>query len=180
VELFCTLSLLLVIYPWANLRVTQNLSDFKSTSCVTPLSYGVLYYFLLVSVAVYVVDIFTAANLLFFDRWSGQVQPVIPFTYARWIFAGCIVLSWVLLFYRWMRAIRVIRGGVVAASYLDPLAVRVQSVRTGKEGRGWRRFLVFAALTKGRKGAEYVALFTFFSFEGKHDPSPFGVMLMLE
>jgi len=147
---------------------------------VTPLSYGVLYYFLLVSVAVYVVDIFTAANLLFFDRWSGQVQPVIPFTYARWIFAGCIVLSWVLLFYRWMRAIRVIRGGAVAASYLDPLAVRVQSVRTGEEGRGWRRFLVFAALTKGRKGAEYVALFTFFSFEGKHDPSPFGVMLMLE
>ncbi len=69
---------------------------------------------------------------------------------------------------------------MVAASYLDPLAVRVQSVRTGEEGRGWRRFLVFAALTKGRKGAEYVALFTFFSFEGKHDPSPFGVMLMLE
>ena len=66
-----------------------------------------------------------------------------------------------------MRAIRVIRGGVVAASYLDPLAVRVQSVRRGNEGRGWRRFLVFAALTKGRKGAEYVALFTYFSFEGK-------------
>ena len=114
----------------------------------------------------YVVDIYTAANLLFFDRWSGQVQPVIPFSYARWVFAGCIILSWVLLVYRWMRAIRVIRRGVVAASYLDPLAVRVQSVRMGEEGRGWRRFLLFAALTKGRKGAEYVALFTYFSFEG--------------
>ena len=66
-----------------------------------------------------------------------------------------------------MRAVKVIRGGIVAASYLDPLAVRIQSVRTGKEGRGWRRFLLFAALTKGRKGAEYVALFTHFSFEGK-------------
>ena len=65
-----------------------------------------------------------------------------------------------------MRAIRVIRSGVVAASYLDPLAVRIQSVRMGKEGRGWRRFLLFAALTKGRKGAEYVALFSYFSFEG--------------
>lgn len=71
-----------------------------------------------------------------------------------------------LLVYRWIRAIRVIRSGVVAASYLDPLAVRVQSVRVGEEGRGWRRFLLFAALTKGRKGAEYVALFTYFSFEG--------------
>lgn len=58
------------------------------------------------------------------------------------------------------------RTGVVAASYLDPLAVRVQSIRVGENGRGWRRFLVFAALTKGRKGAEYVALFTYFTFEG--------------
>ncbi len=58
------------------------------------------------------------------------------------------------------------KTGVVAASYLDPLAVRVQSIRMGSRGRGWRRFLVFTALTKGRKGAEYVALFTYFSFEG--------------
>lgn len=59
------------------------------------------------------------------------------------------------------------KSGAVAASYLDPLAVRVQSIRTGANGRGWRRFLVFAALTEGRKGAEYVALFTYFSFEGR-------------
>lgn len=66
-----------------------------------------------------------------------------------------------------MKAIRAIKSGVIAASYLDPLAVRVQSIRMGANGRGWRRFLVFAALTKGRKGNEYVALFTYFSFEGK-------------
>lgn len=35
----------------------------------------------------------------------------------------------------------------------------------GQNGRGWRRFLVFAELTKSKKGAEYVALFTFFSFQ---------------
>lgn len=59
------------------------------------------------------------------------------------------------------------RQSGVAQSYLDPLAVRVQSVRMGKRGRGWKRFLVFAELTKGKKGADYVALFTYFSFEGK-------------
>lgn len=63
------------------------------------------------------------------------------------------------------------KGGSVAESYLDPLAVRVQSVRVGKEGRGWKRFLVFAELTKGKKGADYVALFTHFSFEGINPPS---------
>lgn len=117
--------------------------------------------------AVYGVDIFTAANLLFFDRWSGQVKPVIPFRISRWIFAACILLSWILLLYRWVRAVRAMRTGVVAASYLDPLAFMIQSIRTGTNGRGWRRFLVFAELTKGRQGAEYVALFTYFSFEGK-------------
>jgi hypothetical protein len=59
------------------------------------------------------------------------------------------------------------KGSGVAQSYLDPLAVRIQSVRMGKEGRGWKRFLVFAELTKSRKGADYVALFTFYSFEGE-------------
>jgi len=62
------------------------------------------------------------------------------------------------------------KSGSVAASYLDPLAVRIQSIRMGKTGRGWRRFLVFAELTKSKKGAEYVALFTYFSFEGKSNP----------
>ena len=121
---------------------------------------------MIISVAVYAVDLFTAANLLFFNRWSGQVKPVISFKIARWIFAACILFSLVLLVYRWIRALRVIKSGVVAASYLDPLAVRIQSVRPGARGQGWRRFLVFAALTEGRKGAEYVALFTYFSFEG--------------
>lgn len=58
------------------------------------------------------------------------------------------------------------RSGGIARSYLDPLAVRIQSVRMGSRGRGWRRFLVFAELTKSKKGSEYLALFTYFSFEG--------------
>ncbi|KAI4289293.1 MAG: hypothetical protein L6R35_001443 [Caloplaca aegaea] len=142
-----------------------NLRDFTSTSCLSHLSYAILYVFILISGAVYAVDCFTAVNLLFFNRWSGQVKPVISFKIARWIFAACILLSLVLLVYRWVRALRVIKSGVIAASYLDPLAVRIQCVRVGAMGQGWRRFLVFAALTEGRKGAEYVALFTYFSFE---------------
>jgi hypothetical protein len=144
----------------------QNLSDFKSSSCWEPFSYFVLYVSLIISISVYAVDTFTAVNLIAFDRWSGQVKPTIPFDVSRWIFAACIILSFVLLIYRWMRAVKVMKGGGIAQSYLDPLAVRIQSIRTGKRGRGWRRFLVFAELTKSKKGADYVALFTYFSFEG--------------
>ncbi|KAL2217564.1 hypothetical protein M432DRAFT_658250 [Thermoascus aurantiacus ATCC 26904] len=142
-----------------------NLDDFKSTSCLTPVSYFFLYVFLLISIAVYAVDSFTAINLLVFSRWAGQIKPAIPFSISRWVFAVCIIISFVLLVYRWIRAIRVIRSDGVAQSYLDPLAVRLQSIRIGPRGRGWKRFLVFAELTKSKKGAEYVALFAYFSFE---------------
>jgi hypothetical protein len=66
---------------------------------------------------------------------------------------------------------RVMKRGSVVESYLDSLAVRLQCIRWTKQGRGWRRFLVFAELTKKKKGAEYVALFTYFSFQGKNQPS---------
>ena len=142
-----------------------NLSDFRSNSCWKPFTYVVLYISLLISIACYVIDIFTCSQLLLFDRWSGQIQPVVPLYISRWVFTGCILLSLVLLVYRWIKAIRAIRSGGVAKSYLDPLAVRLQSIRMGENGRGWRRFLVFAELTKSKKGAEYVALFSYFSFE---------------
>ncbi|KAH0547891.1 hypothetical protein GP486_008368, partial [Trichoglossum hirsutum] len=118
-----------------------------------------------ISVSVYAIDTFTAVNLLVFKRWSSEVKPFIPISVSRWIFSACIILSWIILFFEWVRAIRVMKRGGVAESYLDPLAVRVQSIRIGEEGQGWRRFLVFTQLTKSKKGTEYVALFTYFSFK---------------
>ncbi|TVY32824.1 putative vacuolar membrane protein [Lachnellula subtilissima] len=141
-----------------------SLNDFKTTSCFAYLAYGYLWISLLISVAVYGVDTFTAVNLLAFNKWSGEIQPKVPFSISKWIFASCIIASWVNLAYEHLRAMRVMKRGAVAESYLDSLAVRIQSIRLGK-GRGYRRFLVFAELTKSKKGAEYVALFTYFSFQ---------------
>ena len=145
----------------------QSLNDFKSTSCFTPFAYGYLWISLAISVAVYAVDTFTAVNLLAFNRWSGEIRPYIPLDISKWIFSACIIASWVNLGFEFIRAIRVMKRGAVAESYLDSLAVRLQCVRVGEQGRGWRRFLVFAELTKSKKGVEYVALFTYFSFQGK-------------
>ncbi|KAF9729725.1 hypothetical protein PMIN06_004941 [Paraphaeosphaeria minitans] len=143
-----------------------TLSDFKSTSCPTPFSYVWLWILVVISGAVYVADAFTAVNLLAFDKWSSQVKPKIDFNITKWIFAVCIIVSYVFLAYRWIRAIRVIRSGGVAECYLEPLAAIFQSMRMTKEGQGWRRFLVFAELTKSRKGVDYIALFVYFQFKG--------------
>jgi hypothetical protein len=143
-----------------------NLNDFKTSGCGTQFAYGYLWFLLLLSVAFYAVDIFTAVNLLAFNRWSSQVRPDIPFDILKWIFSVCIILSIVNLVYEYIRASRVMKRGNVAECYLDSLAVRWESLRLGR-GQGWKRFLVFAALTKSKKGTEYIALFTYFSFQSK-------------
>ncbi|KAF5669011.1 hypothetical protein FHETE_5103 [Fusarium heterosporum] len=140
-----------------------NLCDFKSRGCGTVLAYIYLWLMLFVSVAVYVVDSFTAVNLLVFDRWSSKIDPAISFDVTKWIFSICIILSFVNLAYEGIRAFRVIRRGNVAESYLDNLAVRWECIRLGSQG--WKRFLVFAELTKSKEGAQYIALFTYFNFQ---------------
>ncbi|CAK7240200.1 MAG: Potassium transporter [Sporothrix thermara] len=143
-----------------------GLNDFKSQSCFTALAYAYLWFSLGLSITVYAVDTFTAVNLLVFDRWSSEIAPtqLISFTVSKWIFSICIILSVLNLIYEHIRAMRIMRRGSVAECYLDNLAVRLESVRLGK-GQGWKRFLVFAELTKSKKGAEYIALFTYFSFQ---------------
>lgn len=91
---------------------------------------------------------------------------MVPFAIAKWIFSVCIILSVVNLFYEHIRANRVMRRGSVAECYLDSLAARLESIRFGK-GQGYKRFLVFAELTKSKKGAEYIALFSYFSLQCK-------------
>lgn len=147
----------------------QSLNDFKTTGCLTPFAYGYLWVSLLISVAVYAIDTFTAVNLLAFNKWAGEIEPKIDFDISKWIFSACIMASWVNLGFEYVRALRVVKRGAVAENFLDTLAVRIQAVRLGKD-RGYKRFLVFAELTKSKKGAEYVALFTYFSFQSESGP----------
>ncbi|OAQ99863.1 hypothetical protein LLEC1_07440 [Akanthomyces lecanii] len=140
-----------------------NLQDFKASGCGTPFAYGYLYFSLIISLAVYSIDSFTAVQLIAFNRWSSAIKPAISFDVSRWIFSICIILSFINLGYEAIRATRVIKRNNIAESYMDPLAVRWESIRFGK-AQGWRRFLVFASLTKSKKGAHYIALFTYFTW----------------
>ncbi len=151
----------------------QSLRDFKSSSFFACLAYGYLYFSIILSLAVYGVDIFTAINLLAFNQWSSSIEPtqLLTFDQTKWIFAGTIIASFVNLVFEHFRAWRVMKRGSVAECYLDTLAVRLESTRVFGKGQGWRRFLVFAELTKSKKGAEYVALFSYFSLQCEYTHS---------
>ncbi|OBT72579.1 hypothetical protein VF21_08144 [Pseudogymnoascus sp. 05NY08] len=141
-----------------------SLQDFKASSFFEYLAYGYLWLSLVISIAVYGVDTFTAYNLIALNKFTS-IEPVIKLDISKWIFAGCIIASWVNVIYEHIRAHLIIKRGAVAESYLDSLAVRLQAIRVFGQGRGWKRFLVFSELTKSKMGAEYVALFTYFSFQ---------------
>ncbi|GAM84354.1 hypothetical protein ANO11243_023480 [Dothideomycetidae sp. 11243] len=137
-----------------------NLDDFHSTSSWTPINYLWVWIYAGIGVAVFALDCFTAVNLLILDKWSSQIKPAIDLKYSKWIFVGCIMFSFALYLYEWARALRVMRRGGIAESYMDPLAVQVQCMRK----KGFRRFLVFASLTKSKKGTDYIAFFVYFQF----------------
>lgn len=142
-----------------------TLTDFKASSCWTGISYGWVWFMIIIAVAVYAADTYTAVNLLIYDRWSSQIQPAIPFSISKWIFAACIALSWLLCAFEWIRALYILRQGSVSKDYLDPVASSLQCMQLS-HGRGWRKFLVFAELTKSKRGADYVGLFVYFQFKG--------------
>lgn len=141
-----------------------SLNDFKARGCGPGFAYFWLWMMLVSSIVVYGLDSFIAVNLLIFDQWSGSIKPGIDLSISKWIFTACILLSFVNLGYEAWRAMRVMKRGNVAECYLDPLAVRWESIRMG-QGQGFKRFLVFAELTKSKQGAEYTALFTYFSLK---------------
>ena len=117
----------------------------------------------------YGVDTFTAVSLLAFDEWSSSIKPKVDISITKWVFSACIIASFVNLGYEHIRAWRIMKRGNIAECYLDSLAVRLESIRMGR-GQGWRRFLVFTELTKSKKGAEYIALFSYFSFQCRRLP----------
>ncbi|TGZ83214.1 hypothetical protein EX30DRAFT_347494 [Ascodesmis nigricans] len=147
-----------------------NLADFKSKSVVNWIAYFGIYAGVIISLARYAADIYTAVVLLVFNRWTNNLeqQEVINFDIAKWIFCGCIFLSFGLVGYEWIYAIKVIKTDGVAVAYMNAIAVRYNCIRGGpsKGDTGWKRFLVFSRLTKSRGFVDYIALFTYFAFHG--------------
>lgn len=141
----------------------QTLSDFKAKSCGPLFSYIWLWILIFVTIAVYTADTFTAVNLIGFNKWTSGLTPKIDLKVAKWIFSGCIILSWTLAIWSWIMAFKTIRRGCVTDDYLDDLAVVLQSIRCGT---GWQRFLVFAELTKSKKKVSWIALFVYFQRKG--------------
>lgn len=147
-----------------------NLGDFNSKLWTDAAAYIWIYMGTLISIACYAADLYTAIILLVYNGWTNSLlrSSVINFNVAKIIFCVCIILSFVLLAIDWYFAIRVIKSDGVAEAYMNMIAVRFNCIRGGnaKHDTGWKRYLVFSRLTKSRGLVDYIALFTYFAFNG--------------
>lgn len=119
-----------------------------------------MYIRLLISIAVFASDIYTAIVLLAFHKWSSEIDPSVPIHISRWIFAGCIILSTLLVFVEFMIAIRIVREKNISRTYTNTMARKIYSIR------GYNYFCLFGKITSSRSKTEYLALFVYFTLQG--------------
>lgn len=137
-----------------------DMTQFHSTSFRIIISYIFMYVQIIITLAVYASDIYTAIMLLAFDRWASSITPYVPFHISRWLFGGCILFSFVLLIYDYIQAYRVWKRYNICLTYTNPICRTIYSIK------GFNYFCLFAKITKSKEFTDYVALFVFFTFKG--------------
>ena len=119
-----------------------------------------MYVAILIAVAVFASDIYTAVVLLAYDRWSSEIDPSVPINISRWIFSGCIILSTLLIIFDFIVAIRIYREQNISATYTNSIARKIYSIK------GYNYFCLFGKITKSRSKTEYLAIFVYFALKG--------------
>ncbi|SMN19368.1 similar to Saccharomyces cerevisiae YML047C PRM6 Pheromone-regulated protein, predicted to have 2 transmembrane segments [Maudiozyma saulgeensis] len=107
-----------------------NLAQFKNTRIKTLLSYLFrVWFFLILKLAFLVSDCYTCIKLLAYNSWSNNViKPYLPFNISKWLFSGCIFVSFALILWEIILGIRVLRTRNIALCYVNKFARLFQSI----------------------------------------------------
>jgi hypothetical protein len=137
-----------------------DIEQFRTVSFKYVTGYFSMYISILIGMAVFASDIYTAVSLLAYDRWSSEINPAVPIHISRWIFAGCIILSTVIIIIEFIIAIRISRERNISRTYTNEIARQFYSIK------GYNYFCLFGKITKSRNKKEYLALFVYFALKG--------------
>lgn len=107
-------------------------------------------------------DMYTAIGLLVLKSYQSSVtqQTFIAHSITKWIFAGCIILSVVLLIWDWIFAIRIMRSKNISFAFTNVIANRTYSLRS------YNHHCLFYRLSSSSHKSNKVAFWVFFSFQG--------------
>ena len=147
-----------------------DVRDYRTNGFFTRLRYVWLYLMVFKGFAVLVADIYTAVTLLAFGHFNGdfyervQNDPNnnfrVPITYARWIFTGCILFSFLLLAYEAHKARAIVKSRDISYAYTNVMANDWYSLRS------YDHFCFFCQINNSKKKKDEFAFFIFFTFKG--------------
>lgn len=139
-----------------------EIKDFHTNSIGCRLGHFYVWVSAFRSFAILGLDIYTAIGLLVLHSYKSTVtqQTFIAHDITKWIFAGCIILSVVLLIWDWIFAIRIMRSKNISFAFTNVIANRVYSLRK------YDYHCLFYRLSSSSHKSNKVAFWVFFSFQG--------------
>lgn len=107
-----------------------KVNNFRNYNCSTLFWYFYMWTLVFLSFALLATDVYSCLNILVFHKWATDDYKPYAYAIAKWIFTGCIIFQFVLLFYHWMWAIHILRTKNIALVYLNSIAKKVYSIRS--------------------------------------------------
>ncbi|KAK9762112.1 Potassium transporter [Basidiobolus ranarum] len=138
-----------------------DVDEFYENRFLTKFKYCFVFLFTIKSILIYVLDIYTAVMLIFFNSWtSGIDQNLAKLDYIRWIFVGSILASYVLLFFEAKKARAVILSGDISFTFTSIIANRYYTLRS------YAHYCLFNQIHKQKRFKDELAFFVFFALKG--------------
>ncbi|CAG8496168.1 8795_t:CDS:2 [Paraglomus occultum] len=137
-----------------------DVNEFKERSFIRRIKYSFVFMVVLKSVLVYIADLWTAGILLIFNDWSSAVKPKVPIYISKWIFLGCIFMSFALLAWDMKKARSIIQSKDISYAFTSTIAYRYYTLRS------YAHYCFFCQINNSKKLRDEIAFFVFFAFKG--------------
>ncbi|KAI1312672.1 hypothetical protein EDD11_002871 [Mortierella claussenii] len=150
-----------------------DVEDYVDNSIYRKFKYSLVFAIVIKGILIYCADLWTAVNLLVSKTWSanlvfgvekGQIQygdfVVISFETYKWIFAACIILSFILLAWDIKKAVAIIQSRDISYAFTSMIAYRYYAIKS------YAHFCLFEKIHNSKKTMDEVAFFCFFTFRG--------------
>ncbi|KAG0300948.1 hypothetical protein BGZ98_008737 [Dissophora globulifera] len=147
-----------------------DVDDYVDNSLWRKFKYSLVFAIVIKGILIYCADLWTAVNLLISGTWQtnlgvqdGQISFKdinISFEIYKWIFAACIILSFVLLAWDMKKAAAIIKSRDISYAFTSMIAYRYYAIKS------YAHFCLFQRIHNSKKTIDEIAFFCFFTFRG--------------
>ncbi|CAO3638414.1 unnamed protein product [Cunninghamella blakesleeana] len=136
-----------------------DVTEFRSHNCLYHIRYFIMYICILLSVAAYCADIWSAIILLVYNKWSLSKEPKIPMYISKWIYVACIALSFIFLAWDIRKARIVMASRDISYSVTNNIVYRYKSVKS------YNVFCLFVKIGRSKRFSDSIAFYVFFTLK---------------